>query len=242
MKKSFELSLPTPCSEKWGNMLPTNQGGFCSHCSKEVIDFTKWSESQIEDYFKKGNSNTCGRFRKDQLKTYSISGGPAFRNRFLPLSVLGISLLAISARAEFSGKRPIPMENVCQDTPGNTEIASADTIRVKTISGIVRDVTDQSPLPGVNVQLRGTTMGTTTDAEGKFILKIPEPGKSDVLVFSFIGFETKEISVNESDEFLVTLEMEAIVLGEPMSVVAGGVRVRRWAPRSIWWRIKNIFR
>src|SRR5688572_5107652 len=52
---------------------------------------------------------------------------------------------------------------------------------------------DGSGLPGVNVVLKGTTAGTTTDSEGTFAINVP--GEEAVLVFSFIGYETQEVRV-----------------------------------------------
>src|SRR5688572_3626315 len=52
------------------------------------------------------------------------------------------------------------------------------------VSGTVTDE-DGSPLPGVNILVKGTTNGTTTDADGKFILSVPS--EESTLTFSFIG-------------------------------------------------------
>src|SRR5436189_188629 len=57
------------------------------------------------------------------------------------------------------------------------------------ISGKISDEAGQ-PLPGANVLVKGTTIGTTTDANGEYKLAIPEG--SNVLVFSFIGYKTQE--------------------------------------------------
>src|SRR6478672_5821245 len=48
-------------------------------------------------------------------------------------------------------------------------------------------------LPGVSVSVKGTTMGTITDAEGNYRLSIPTA--NGVLVFSFVGFTSKEVSI-----------------------------------------------
>src|SRR5690349_1406127 len=56
-------------------------------------------------------------------------------------------------------------------------------------------VTDEagSPLPGTNVLVKGSTTGTTTDAQGRFTIDVPQG--DDVLVFSFIGYETSEVNI-----------------------------------------------
>ena len=60
------------------------------------------------------------------------------------------------------------------------------------INGTVRDA-QQEPLPGVNVLVKGTTIGTTTDIDGNYFISVPD--KNAVLVFSYIGFESQEVKV-----------------------------------------------
>ena len=69
------------------------------------------------------------------------------------------------------------------------------------IRGIVTD-TENQPLPGVNVLVKGTARGTLTDDDGRYSLKA---GKGTVLVFSYIGMSTVEIGVKGSSEINVTL-------------------------------------
>jgi TonB-dependent SusC/RagA subfamily outer membrane receptor len=64
-----------------------------------------------------------------------------------------------------------------------------------TVQGNVTDATDNSPLPGVNVVLKGTTQGTITDVDGNYSIKA-EMGET--IVFSFIGMDPKEVVVNRS--------------------------------------------
>ena len=63
----------------------------------------------------------------------------------------------------------------------------------RTISGNVTADDDGSGLPGVNVILQGTTVGTTTDIDGSYSLDIS--GDGGTLVFSFIGLASQEIEV-----------------------------------------------
>lgn len=90
---------------------------------------------------------------------------------------------------------------------------AADTKQQK-ISGIVTEP-DGSALPGVTVMLKGTATGTITDNEGKFTIDVPQ---GSVLVFSFIGFTTKEITVGGGylsvvlDESLVKID-EVVAIG-----------------------------
>lgn len=79
---------------------------------------------------------------------------------------------------------------------------------------ITGTVTDQkgSPLPGVNVAVSGTTQGTITDSNGKYIIEIPQGSKS--LTFSFIGMDSQEISIGTLTEINATMVELLIGLNE----------------------------
>jgi TonB family protein len=99
---------------------------------------------------------------------------------------------------------------------GNTQINS------KQISGKVTSAEDGSPLPGVNVLVEGTTQGTVTDSNGAFTLKTSNENKR--LVFSFIGLQTQEVSVEEKDKVDVVLKQDVSQLSE---VVVTGLGIQR---------------
>lgn len=68
MAKKFQLWIPEPCHENWENMLPSEQGRFCKACSKQVIDFSRMTDREIAQFFKKTSTGSlCGRFMDKQL-------------------------------------------------------------------------------------------------------------------------------------------------------------------------------
>jgi len=77
----------------------------------------------------------------------------------------------------------------------------------------------KTPLPGVNVLVKGTSAGTTTDADGRYALDTP--GADAVLVFSFIGYTTQEITVGNQTEINVTLAADIQTLNEVVVVGYG---------------------
>jgi hypothetical protein len=234
MKNPIGLSIPIPCHEKWDNFLPANRGGYCSSCKKEVIDFTHLTDDQIKDFFENRNGATCGRFRKDQLKIYSPNSIPEYRHKLLPLSLFGITLLLTSNQAEATEKKKPRVEiTSLKRISENNKTVTTEGFERKVITGIVKDENDQAPIPGVNILLKGTDIGAVSDVNGRFSIEIQDPKESDVLVFSFIGYEPLEKSVAKINELSVVLKPDIVVLGE--------VCVKRWTPRAIWWRIKSIF-
>ena len=81
----------------------------------------------------------------------------------------------------------------------------------KQVSGKVLDEVGL-PLPGVVVLIKGTTTGATTNFDGTYSIKVPAP--ENVLVFSFLGFETQEITVGNQSTINLTLKEEAAELSE----------------------------
>lgn len=87
------------------------------------------------------------------------------------------------------------------------------------VSGNVVSGEDQSPLPGVNILVKGTTNGTITDANGDFTISVPS--SNDVLVFSFVGFTAQEIAVNGQSRINVSLLSDAQQLSEIVITALG---------------------
>ncbi|QHT68669.1 TonB-dependent receptor [Rhodocytophaga rosea] len=90
--------------------------------------------------------------------------------------------------------------------------------QTRTVSGKVTAQSDGTPLPGVNVLIKGTTSGTTTDVNGAYTLQV-EPGTT--LVFSFIGFTTQEIAVGTQSTLDVALPDDVQALSEVVVIGYG---------------------
>jgi TonB-linked SusC/RagA family outer membrane protein len=88
---------------------------------------------------------------------------------------------------------------------------SGTLIAQKTITGTVVDKEGET-LIGATILVKGSSVGTVTDFDGKYSIELPEDGK--ILVFSYTGFSTTEIEVGISNVLDVTLESSASLLGE----------------------------
>jgi hypothetical protein len=65
----FKIHIPDPCFEDWDKMTPNEQGSFCKVCSKTVVDFSKRSEDEIQQYIAANiDKKICGRFNISQLE------------------------------------------------------------------------------------------------------------------------------------------------------------------------------
>ncbi len=101
-----------------------------------------------------------------------------------------------------------------------SELAPADALE-ETITGTVSDENGQG-LPGVSVVLKGTTRGTTTNADGKYRLNVPD--RSAVLVFSFVGYGSQEVATGGRAVVNVSLKADEKSLNEVVVVGYGQVR------------------
>lgn len=97
-------------------------------------------------------------------------------------------------------------------------VTSALWAQDRTITGRVTSAEDGTGLPGVNVVVKGTTNGTVTDTDG--IYTINGPGEA-ILVFSFIGYKSTEVSSSGKSEVDVQMELDITQLGEVVVVGYG---------------------
>lgn len=102
----------------------------------------------------------------------------------------------------------------------NPIVAVAD----KAVTGKVLDAQDGLPIPGVTVVLKGTTTGTTTDADGAYQISVP--GNESVLVFSAVGFLTQEKVVGNASILDIRLASDQKTLDEVV-VVGYGTQKKR---------------
>ncbi len=92
------------------------------------------------------------------------------------------------------------------------------------VTGVVVDETN-SPLPGVNVVVKGTTNGVITDMDGKYSIA-PKDVQKDILQFSFIGYDTKEVKINGEKLIDIQLTSSNLQLEEVVAVGYGVVKKR----------------
>jgi TonB-linked SusC/RagA family outer membrane protein len=100
----------------------------------------------------------------------------------------------------------------------------------QTVSGTVTDAQTGNPLIGVNILVMGTSTGTATDNEGHYSLNVPS--LQDTLRFSFIGYKTKNVPINEQMTINITLK-PTIISGQQMVVVGFGTTKKKNLTASV---------
>jgi len=92
------------------------------------------------------------------------------------------------------------------------------------VEGTVTDATLGQPLPGVNIIIKNTSQGTSTDFDGNFTLK--DVPVNSVLVISYLGFQTKEITILNDNRLDIILEEDAESLNE-IVVIGYGTQTKK---------------
>ena len=98
-------------------------------------------------------------------------------------------------------------------------VPSALVVHGQQVSGTVTESETGSGLPGANIVVKGTTIGTTTDIQGNYSLEVPS--LQDTLLFTYVGYQREEVAIAGRTSVDVVMEPEAIE-GEEVVVVGGG--------------------
>jgi TonB-linked SusC/RagA family outer membrane protein len=96
--------------------------------------------------------------------------------------------------------------------------ASISAVAQRTVSGTISDATG-TPMPGVNIIVKGTSVGTTSNAEGKYNISVPDG--SNTLVFSFIGYGTQEVDVSTRTSVDIAMAEDVNELSEVVVTALG---------------------
>ena len=115
-----------------------------------------------------------------------------------------------------------------------TLVVQVGFAQTKTITGVVKEAGTGDPLPGVNVTVKGTNIGASTDFDGKYTIKAKS---GDILVFSFLGYKTVSKKVGNNNVINVALQEEKEML-KAVTINALGVEVKKASQKAI--AISNV--
>lgn len=236
MEQKFNLTISKPCSETFSQFTPTDSGGFCNSCQKEVIDFRNMSDKELINHLNNIKGKTCGYFRASQLKTYTSSSTHKKHYNFRFLRAASIVLLSMISLHEVQAQVNKPSTVMVEKTKEGMKASISEVQdQQKLLKGLVSD--ESGPMPGVNIVLKGTNIGTTTNFDGEF--EFPRKLKvGDVLVFSFIGYQTQSITIKENQspiQMVFSPDISCVLMGEV------DVNQVYKSKRTLWQKIKGIF-
>lgn len=190
-------------------MTIANKARFCASCQKTVIDFSKASDREIAAAYKK-DTNTCGRFRADQLNRDLII--PQEKSSlWIAASAAVISFLGLGTHAVSAQTLPEKATTHTVSPEHNQTVPK--TSDPKKIKGKITD--EQGlPLEGVKIRNKNTGKIVTTDKNGKYVITATI---GDVLETQMDGYLGQAIVFDG--------KMEAIILEkiEPLLMIMGGM-------------------
>lgn len=228
MSNHIQISIPTPCHEKWADMTSADKGRFCASCQKQVLDFTNSTDSEIISILQ-NNANVCAKMRPSQMERplRDTQGGSTLTTPF----ALAASLVLLAGTAQVQAQT---QPETVQHTPESFPLGKIAYTQPKNIvSGQIRDEHGE-PLPAVSVTITGTPTTTATDTNGNFSI---EAAYGQSLEFSAIGYSKYIYKVPaQSKPFRITLKEE------PMELMGDIVVVRKTFFGRIFHSIGNIFR
>lgn len=202
------------------------------------------SDQELLAFFKEKRSNTCGRFHASQLqRSLQPALSPTSRSyTLITAGALAFSLLLIG-QPSMAQTKPAISTVMHIASKGESTVTDVNEAGYK-VKGIVRIAEDNTPLAGANVWLRGTTVGTVTDTNGKF--EFPQAlNEGDVLIFSFVGMQSKEYTITKQDNesleisMSISLELGPIMMGTVM--VADVYTEEPKGLKKIWSSLKGKF-
>lgn len=228
MAKHVQFTIPEPCHENWERMTPSEKGRFCGACQKQVVDFSRMSDSQVAAFFKKPSTGSvCGRFMEDQLdREIEI---PRKRIPWIKY-FFQFALPAFLASKSYSQGAVIAVKKdqltVCtpdskKDTlivpAAKTPEATTDPILQRIIMGDVEypvdlkrsgkisfsgNVIDENgnPIPYATVLIKESGYGVKADSNGLFFIDKKLAKTEKTLTISSAGFESREIVLDVYDQ------------------------------------------
>jgi hypothetical protein len=187
MKQNIQISIPEPCHQGWQNMTPVEKGRFCASCQKTVLDFTHLSDNEIIKLVSK-NDNLCGRINVSQLNRNLIET----KTKSNYFGYLATSVLAFLG---FGTESSVAQEKPAQEQTDLKSLSKAtDSVTKITITGVITG-NDGILLPGATIIIQNTSFGVQTNEKSEYSIKA---NIGDVLVFSYLGYEDKVITVNSN--------------------------------------------
>ena len=184
--KHLRLNIPEPCTVGWNNMQVTENGHYCSTCSKNIPELHLLSDAAIIRLYLQNEGEFCGRIAPTQLERIRIHetalraqiGLQYVQDSVLKRMLVGglIAFTLTSWNVAFADKSPA-VPTIIDQFISDNRIApeSKDTLRNITIQGVVLDADNQEPVVAakVIVELDGMKYGALTDFDGKYKLLLP---------------------------------------------------------------------
>ena len=192
----LNLNIPKPCSENWDKMTPTAPNErYCGKCSKNLIDFTSFSDAEVHRQLASNNGRICGRFRPDQLgRDIHATQPQASRWKHWAAAAAVIASGGLAGQSAPPAPEPAPVEWDAGIINGRVHVVQEpeQATEPKTVTGTVTDESGD-PLIGASVSCivgDNVIVGAVADIDGRFSIPYVENGRLKV---EYTGLRQKMI-------------------------------------------------
>ncbi len=238
--KSLKVVIADPCHENWDSMSPTDQGRFCSSCSRPVMDFSGMSDLRLTEILQENKGqHMCGRFTEGQLNRSLMNAIPEQRSNHLRAVLLGATLTSIfgleSCKSDkavvgkmFVIEAPVQHKRTLAEDHYITEQSSflSKSKEALKINGMVTDADSGLGISDSEIELYSSTgipvttvkakrsgafkIDCGTEKDGAYLM-VSSPGYMNYIVY------LRDISVK--DNFVIALTRgERMMKGEVMVI------------------------
>lgn len=228
----MEISIPTPCAEDWNKMTPSEKGRFCTNCQKQVINFKGMAPETIKHFLEAQTGSVCGRFSTHQLETFNAAyqelPTPSNIKQWTMATILAgmttLTTIAQDVSSVLPTSSPIISQTAIMPVSNSQvtqTITTSDTSVV--LKGQIIDAENDEGIPFASIVVLGTKIGTSSDFDGHFILRIPKSSEAITLQTQFIGYETSTHTIvpdSNHAHLTIKLEQDLAILG-----IVGGLVV-----------------
>lgn len=215
--KVFQIEIPKPCDQSWDDMTPQGHGRHCDSCSKIVIDFSTWSDTELFAFFAKNNGSFCGRYLDAQLHRPIHKPYTTPSSWYRMAIAMGFTLLFDQMHEAKAQSRPLVY--VAEAPISEQKMAIGDT-SMKEIRGVVTGF-KKEPLMNASVQILQNSEvkgAAITDFDGNYSIKVLDSGSYNLKV-SCLGYSdsTEFIVIDKGKQ--VTRNVELRFIGQKQNVL-----------------------
>lgn len=167
---SFIIAIPQPCAENWAEMRPQDQGRFCAHCQKTVVDVRDWDDQQLATFYRQQTDAVCVRMLQSQLgRPISVVPEMPQRTTFPYAAALGLGFILLAQGNSFA---QAPMQQATQQVDTQKQTAFFSTKDSVLLKGQVINEANQimSQISVMLMNLEQVVRTTQSDTQGCFTL------------------------------------------------------------------------
>ena len=171
------VSIPNPCHEKWEQMSPNQNGKHCQSCAKNVIDFTSFTQEEIEQFLK-NNPHACGRFYKHQISRNTLTSLASQSQLKYACSLLLVALSSNQLYSQDTLYSPVANTNISINTNHLQEINILNIL-------VNTPASNTSPIQKIKISVAEFTLDTNFIYNESLQIHLPKQLTWDSLRIEF---------------------------------------------------------